>query len=1313
MARGGYRPGAGRKPNPDKPKPPEKVPAQARDESADLRAFMSMLPDIQEISEQYARRNVRRTRNQSPFQVAKHPPAALPPKDRQMAFDEALIGANGVGFGTDSWLDAGAIGYAEEGLVFLGYPYLSELSQRPEYRVISETIADDATRKWIDFDVIGDEEEKRRREAADPVGEAERQADPDERQKRIKESGKLDKIKALKDDQERLEVQSRFYDLGRLDGFFGRSHLFLDFGVDEADAKELMMPIGSGRDALSRGKIEQGSLKALKVIEPVWTYPLGYNAVNPILPNWYDPQTWFVMGTEIHGSRLLTFIGHPVPDLLKPAYSFGGLSLTQMAKPYVDIWLTTRQSVADLIHSFSVMVLMTDMQTILAPGNAGALMARVALFNMLRDNQGLFAVNKNTEDFKNVSASLSGLHELQAQAQEHMASVSRIPLVKLTGIQPSGLNASSEGEINVYDDTIAAYQNRFYRPGLTRVINFEQLSLFGEVDPEIVFHFEPLRQMTQAEKGTKQKDDADRDQKYVDMGAIHPGEVRRRIIDDEELPYGGLGLDPDDVPDLADEEAQGLEPEGGRPQERGPSNGEREEPGAEDAADPFGATDEWREGDHPRAPDGKFGSGGGSSTTSTKSAKPASESLKPSDLKKIGGQKGSNEGGVFEDKGGNRFYIKRPATKDHVANELAAARLYRLAGVNTLDYQPVEGGNHVATAWQDLDKGNVHDFTAPERKAAARDFAVHAWLGNWDAAGTGGDNQGIVNGKPVTLDVGGSLRYRAQGGPKGAAWGPKVAEIDTMRDPKMSPDAARLFGKMTDADLRASIKRVTSIPDAAIREAAGDGALAETLIARKRDMARRFDLQAHDEAPFEESKHPRAPDGKFTSGAGGGSSAGPDVAALLKKKPIAGSNYRKALVKAIAASPNNSVQKKKLVENLIESWAKTAANAKQKGDLDTAKKIAKKIAGIGNEHGIPEVAGKHIVDIGKVNVEPSVPAKPAPKAEPKPEPASSTPLPAPTAAELAAAKKTATLQLKFIPGDKPTTAKFTEGAETIIKAFNDKYAGKTVTDPAALVQKVNDFKGVASGINSLAKIEQAYKATEALKQQEEAKKKAAALAAKAAEEAKAAAAKNAEVMKELGINQEQAEGFNALVAMLGKSTHDVSTMFQKYAKEAEQYGYPLTGFEAALVKSYSDGSYGAVNAALRSDKWTPAQHLYVAMVNRAVAKMPKYEGKLIRNTNLTAEQIAYYAEGHIIQEKALMSTSNKKPNGIFSGNVRFIVQSKGRRASSIQKLSHYGSEDEVLFSAKTYFKVAKVEKLSKALNTGATTVIHLEEWHDL
>ena len=660
MGWGGARPGSGRKPsgvkpNPNRPRRPAAtklranlptIPAEPKVDvgpAIDPRAWAMMLPEIEEISKRYAINKERDARN-SPFRLPDFPPAAMPPKDKYqtMAMDEGLGAASA--WGTSAWLAGATIGgISGEGLLFLGYAYLSELAQRPEFRIISETIADDATRRWIDFDVTGDEKEQKEQEAKDPEGYAERMADPDERKKRVQAAGKTDKVKMLKDDQERLEVRDRFYEAARNDGFFGRSHLFVDLGTE--DPAELRMPIGQGRSLLSESKIRRKSFKALQTIEPIWTYPLMYNSSNPLRADWYNPQSWFVMGQEIHCSRLQTFIGHPVPDLLKPAYSFGGLSLTQMAKPYVDIWLTTRQSVADLIHSFSVMVLMTDLSTMMQPGGAGPLLARVALFNMLRDNQGAFVVNKNTEDFKNVSASLAGLHELQAQAQEHMASVARIPLVKFTGIQPAGLNASSEGEIKVYDDTISAYQNRFMRRNLTHIVNFEQLSMWGEVDPEITIRFEQLRVMTDAEKGTKEKDDADRDQKYVDMGALHPGEVRKRIIDDPELPYAGL--DPDDVPDLKEEEAEGLEPVGGRPQKPGGEGGEKPDNdqggGAADEADGPFVFDEapaFREEDHPRAPDGKFGKGsGGPSAKSSPSSETAGSphAGKAGQFKKTGG----------------------------------------------------------------------------------------------------------------------------------------------------------------------------------------------------------------------------------------------------------------------------------------------------------------------------------------------------------------------------------------------------------------------------------------------------------------------------------------------------------------------------------------------------------------------------------------------------------------------------------------------------------------------------------------------------
>jgi hypothetical protein len=563
---GGARPNSGPKNRPAlraEPKVRTLVPAEPRTMSPETLRELAFASAA--IAARYSK--TARTQENNPFKLPDFPAEAIPPKELGggMAMDSNLTAS--LKFSSDGWL-AGSIlgGLSGEGLQFLGYTYLSQLAQQPEYRIMGETIADDATREWIDFDVTGDEKEEAEQKAKDPESYEERMADPDERKKRVEQAGKTDKVKQLEDDQLRLEVRDRFYEQSRNDNFFGRSHLFLDIrttDTSEIDQKELEADIGDSRSELSRTKVPKGSFKGLRTIEPIWTYPLMYNAINPLRKDWYCPQVWYVMGQQIHGSRLQTFSGHPVPDMLKPAYAFGGISLSQMAKPYVDRWLTTVTSVNDLIKAFSVMIFMTDLAPTSQPGATAALDARMAMFTMFRDNMGVFVGNKNTEDLKNISAPLSGLHELQAQSQEHMASVNRIPLVKFTGIQPSGLNASSEGEIEVYDDTIAAYQKRFMDANLRRVVNFEMLSLWGEIDPEITHRWCKLRPMTQAEKGQKEKDDADRDQKYVDMGVLAPAEVRTRIINDKDLPY--TALNPEDVPDLQQEEEAGLEPQGGRP----------------------------------------------------------------------------------------------------------------------------------------------------------------------------------------------------------------------------------------------------------------------------------------------------------------------------------------------------------------------------------------------------------------------------------------------------------------------------------------------------------------------------------------------------------------------------------------------------------------------------------------------------------------------------------------------------------------------------------------------------------------------------
>lgn len=392
---------------------------------------------------------------------------------------------------------------------FIGYAALALLATIAEYRRAAETVARHMTRKWITLQAKGDD--------------------------------KAQKLTDIEAEMIRLGVRGVFQKMAEQDCYFGRAHLFLDFG-DWDDRAEIVKPIGDGQDTTSKAKCNQKRpLKRLAPVEAIWCYPLQYNASDPLAPDWYKPQIWAVNGKQIHASRLLPFVGREVPDLLKPSYSFGGISLSQMGKPSVDNWLETRQSVSDIISAFSVMVLKMKNLGEALNAQGEALFQRTDLFNAQRDNRGLLTIDSE-EDFVNVAAPLGTLDNLQAQSQEHMASIWGIPIEILNGIQPMGLNASSEGQIRVFHDWINSCQEHLFRPNLTVVINFIQLSLFGEVDPNITFIFNDLESMDDAEKAEIENKKAMTHQIYNDMQVASTDEVRKAVSADVNSPYHGLDL---------------------------------------------------------------------------------------------------------------------------------------------------------------------------------------------------------------------------------------------------------------------------------------------------------------------------------------------------------------------------------------------------------------------------------------------------------------------------------------------------------------------------------------------------------------------------------------------------------------------------------------------------------------------------------------------------------------------------------------------------------------------------------------------------
>jgi len=145
-----------------------------------------------------------------------------------------------------------------------------------------------------------------------------------------------------------------------------------------------------------------------------------------------------------------------------------------------------------------------------------------------------------------------------------------------------------------------------------------------------------------------------------------------------------------------------------------------------------------------------------------------------------------------------RFVGKRGDSQGHINNEYDMNRYLNELGVPVPQAQMQDGLMLTQMEeGQQMGRANQQDM-----RQLTRDFVPHATIANWDMLGLGRDN--VIRRPDGTLsyvDVGGAGAYRAQGAPKGGAFGSTVGELDTLRDknPELAGISEADLGRSYDA----------------------------------------------------------------------------------------------------------------------------------------------------------------------------------------------------------------------------------------------------------------------------------------------------------------------------------------------------------------------------------------------------------------------------------------------------------------------------------------------------------------------------------
>jgi hypothetical protein len=193
------------------------------------------------------------------------------------------------------------------------------------------------------------------------------------------------------------------------------------------------------------------------------------------------------------------------------------------------------------------------------------------------------------------------------------------------------------------------------------------------------------------------------------------------------------------------------------------------------------------------------------------SARPASDSSLPPEVRwaRIGVLEGTSAGGIYRDASRCEWYVKTPENADIVRNEILASMLYRELGIAVPFIKAVSMNGAIASASQSIER--LSPLASDNRAAACDGFVADAWLANWDVAGYG--NLMEQHGRPIRVDVGGALNFRAMGDLKGDRFGNVVTELDSLRDPEINPLAHELFKHVSNEQIRSGVQRIAAIPN--------------------------------------------------------------------------------------------------------------------------------------------------------------------------------------------------------------------------------------------------------------------------------------------------------------------------------------------------------------------------------------------------------------------------------------------------------------------------------------------------------------------
>lgn len=198
---------------------------------------------------------------------------------------------------------------------------------------------------------------------------------------------------------------------------------------------------------------------------------------------------------RVHHSRIIRFTGRELPYLERMAELYWGES--EVEALYQDVVKHNNVAANMAALTFRANVDTMEVQNLdqlfsLASGEAQRrFWNTMQAQSVMQSNFGMRLVNKG-DQLKNTQYTFTGLHEVHEAMCLDLCGASRIPMTKLFGRSPAGMNATGESDLQNYYDYVDTLRESKLRPILQRLLPVLAMSAWGHMPEGLDIAFPPL-----------------------------------------------------------------------------------------------------------------------------------------------------------------------------------------------------------------------------------------------------------------------------------------------------------------------------------------------------------------------------------------------------------------------------------------------------------------------------------------------------------------------------------------------------------------------------------------------------------------------------------------------------------------------------------------------------------------------------------------------------------------------------------------------------------------------------------------------------